>query len=463
MALQDYTQGERLLGEAELRLRDAPDAALAADIDLGYSSMSHALGKHVLAAEYAERGLARLGPDADPGLQIRLLRNAARALSQLRRFDQAAAMLERGLSVVTNVADPKLRAELHLEQARLARQRDDRPGHRRAAEQVIALGDELRNSQLAGQGYEELGLAARDAADLIQARRDLEIAVESFREHGLSRDELRALRTLLLVMLDANVSGQEREPITRRYLALEAEVMQSDRAQAADDFDARLKYAERANEVLRLEAEAMLAQERARTLAETNRLTRFLNMLAGATVLMLAVFFGLQVRLNRRLRSAMAAQRESESRALDLLRLSTGYVFLHDLDGRVLMMNPAAAEALGGRSETMPGRDIRELLPEEGRDAFERYLQRVRERGQAGGTLRVQRADGSERLWRPATSAIGIRRRYAGEMPIRRRLKISPWQTTSGQESSRLTRLFEPLRARVKIMKSWGTSGIPTA
>jgi diguanylate cyclase (GGDEF)-like protein/PAS domain S-box-containing protein len=96
----------------------------------------------------------------------------------------------------------------------------------------------------------------------------------------------------------------------------------------------------------------------------------------------------------------MAAQRESESRALDLLRLSTGYVFLHDLDGRVLMMNPAAAEALGGRSETMPGRDIRELLPEEGRDAFERYLQRVRERGQAGGTLRVQRADGSERLWR---------------------------------------------------------------
>lgn len=400
IALQDYSNGERLLGAAELRLREAPDAELAADIFLGYSSMSHALGKHALAAEYAERGLASLGPDADPGLQVRLLRNQARALTQLRRFDEAAPLLERGLEVGTRTADPKLRAELHLEQARLARQRHDRVGQHRAAEQVIALADELRNSQLAGQGYEEMGLAARDAGDLALAQRQLEVAVRSFREHGLSRDELRALRTLLLVMLDAKRPGDEREPITRRYLALEAEVIQADRAQASDDFDARLKYVRQENDVLRLEGEARLSQERELSLAATNRLRGFLNLLAAVAVLMMLVFFGLQRRSNRRLRQALAARRESESRATELLRLSTGYVFLHDLDGRVLMMNPAAADALGDTPEHMVGRDIRELLPEEGREAFAHYLQRVHERGEAGGVLRVRRNDGGERVWR---------------------------------------------------------------
>jgi diguanylate cyclase (GGDEF)-like protein/PAS domain S-box-containing protein len=400
VALQDYSQGERLLGDAELRLREAPDPELAADIDLGYSSMSHALGKHVLAAEYAARGLARLDADADTGLQIRLLRNQSRALTQLRKFDEATALLERGLAIVARVDDPKLRAELHLEQARQARLRGDRAAQESAAKQVIVLADELRNSQLAGQGYEEMGLAARDAADLALAQRHLETAVASFRTHGLTRDELRALRTLLLVMLDAKRPGEEREPVTRRYLALETEVIQADRAQAADDFDARLKYVQQENEVLRLEGEATIAQERERSLAATNRLTRFLNLLAIGTLVMLLGFFVLQFRSNRRLRRALVAQRESESRATDLLRLSTGYVFLHDLQGRVLMMNPAAAEALGDRSDAMIGRDVRDLLPDDGRDAFEVYLQRVLERGQAEGVLRVRRRDGEERLWR---------------------------------------------------------------
>jgi diguanylate cyclase (GGDEF)-like protein/PAS domain S-box-containing protein len=400
MALQDYSQGERLLGEAELRLRDAPDAELAADIDLGYSSMSHALGKHVLAAEYAGRGLARLEPGADTGLQVRLLRNQSRALTQLRRFDEAAALLERALGIVARVDDPKLRAELHLEQARQARLRGDRAAQEQAARQVIVLADELRNSQLAGQGYEEMGLAARDSADLALAQRHLETAVASFRTHGLTRDELRALRTLLLVMLDAKRPGEEREPVTRHYLALETEVLQADRAQAADDFDARLKYVQQENEVVRLESEAMVAQERERSLAATNRLTTFLNLLAVGTLIMLLGFFALQWRSNRRLRAALVAQRESEARATDLLRLSTGLVFLHDLEGRVMMMNPAAAEALGERPEDFVGRDVRDLLPDDGREAFGVYLARVRERGHAEGTLRVRRHDGEERRWR---------------------------------------------------------------
>jgi diguanylate cyclase (GGDEF)-like protein/PAS domain S-box-containing protein len=400
MALQDYSQGERQLGEAELRLKDAPDPALSADIDLGYSSLSHSIGKHALAVEYADRGLARLVPGQESALQVRLLRNRARALIQLKRLDEADAALTQALGISLAVSDPKLRAELHLEQARLARQRGDRTAQLDNAAQVIELGETLRNSQLAGQGHEALGLSAMDARDLGEAQRQLEIAASNFRSHRLTRDELRALRSLLLVMLDAKRPGEEREPVTRRYLAIEAEVIQADRAQAADDFDARLKYAEQANDVLRLESEAALAKERERTLQAANRVNRLFNAAAIVVLLMLLGFYLLQRRSNRRLKQAMRAVRESESRATALLQLSTGYVFLHDLDGRVLMMNLAAAEALGSTPQALVGTDVRQFVPDDGRADFERYLERMRSVGKSEGTLKIKRTDGDERYWR---------------------------------------------------------------
>ena len=400
MAMQDYSQGERRLGEAELRLQHAPDAALSADVDLGYSSLSHSLGKHALAVEYADRGLKRLGQDQEPALQVRLLRNRARALIQLKRLDEADGALKRALGISLAMSDPKLRAELHLEQARLARQRGDRQTQHVNAERVIELAAELRNSQLAGQGYEALGLAAMDDRDLAAAQRHLETAVSNFRLHDLTRDELRATRTLIVVMLDAKRAGEEQEPVTRRYLAIEDEVIQVDRAQAADDFDARLKYAQQETEVLRLESEAALAQERERSLAATNRFNRILMLLGGLVFALLFGFFLLQRRANTRLRAALRAQRESESRATALLHLSTGFVFLHDLEGRVLMMNPAAAEALGSTPEAVTGSNVRQFLPAEGQAPFEQYLQRVRASGAAEGTLKVRRADGTERFWR---------------------------------------------------------------
>jgi len=400
MALQDYSQGERLLGVAELRLKNAFLPELAADIDLGYSSMSHALGKHALAAEYAERGLARLGKDEALPLQVRLLRNHARALTQLNRYDEARAALDRGLNIGERVADPKLQAELYLEQARLARQRGDAPAQRRHAQRVIELGAQLRNSQIAGQGYEVLGLIALDARDWPEAQRQLQIAVERFRELDLSRDELRVARSLIDVMIAADQPSTTWDSLLQRYLAIERDVIQADRAQAADDFDARLKYAQQELDVVRLEGEAKLAQERERSFAATNRLTRFLVALSLVTVLVLATFFVQQRRSNRRLRTALEALRESEARAVDLLRLSTGYVFLHDRSGRLLMLNPAAAEALGAEAQTLVGRSVREFLFGQGDANFEAYLQRILEHGHDEGLLRIQLPDGSERHWR---------------------------------------------------------------
>jgi diguanylate cyclase (GGDEF)-like protein/PAS domain S-box-containing protein len=120
--------------------------------------------------------------------------------------------------------------------------------------------------------------------------------------------------------------------------------------------------------------------------------------LAWLTIVVLAAFFLQQRRSNRRLTSAFAMWRESESQAQDLLRLSTGFVFLHDLSGCLLLVNAAAARALGGAPDALVGRQLAEFLVEPG-SAWAEYMARIEAEGLAEGTLRVRTVDG-ERFWR---------------------------------------------------------------
>ena len=399
IGLQDYTRAERLLGEAELRLRTVQSAELSADVDLAYSSLSYSLGKHELARKYAEQGIAHLGPGVAPALRVRLMRNQGRALAYLDRIDEGRAVLERALVLADELVDPKLSAELYLEDARLARIAHDQDGQRRNGEKVIELGLRLRNSQLNGLGHEVLGLAALDAGRREDAARELRSAVDSFRNLKLPRDELRATRALLGV-LTLMQRHDEVVPLVRRYIDLETGIDTSERAQASDDFDARLKYAEQEKNVLRLESEAKLAAERERALGEQNRLTRLLVALSLLTVVVLGAFFVQQRRSNRRMREAMSALRESEARATDLLRLSSGFVFLHDPEGRLLMVNPATAEALGHQAHELVGRSLREFMGGDAAQEFEDYLDRVAQKLRDEGTLTMETGPGAKLHWR---------------------------------------------------------------
>ena len=73
IAMQDFTRGEKLLGEAELVLKGSPSPELSADVYLAYSSLSNSLGKQALSAEYAQRGLDVLPGDLALPTQARLL------------------------------------------------------------------------------------------------------------------------------------------------------------------------------------------------------------------------------------------------------------------------------------------------------------------------------------------------------------------------------------------------------
>lgn len=308
IALQDYSRGEQALIESESRLRLTPSAELKADVALAYSSLGNMLGKHQLALEYADRGLAELAPQSAQGMRIRLLRNRARAAANLGNLAQARESLSQGLALSADVVDPKLKAELYLETARVARADGDRSLVRTSAEEVQRIAADLKNTQLSGQAHELVGLAALDTGDLPEALTELRASVSSFNELGLARDELRVLRSLVGAELQGAAPTEQWTPELERMLQLETKVSSRDRAEASDDFEARLDYAEQKLEVARLEKDATLARERTEAMARQHRLTGFLIVLSIGIVLALAYFFYAQRRLNRQLQSALDAR-----------------------------------------------------------------------------------------------------------------------------------------------------------
>ena len=101
---------------------------------------------------------------------------------------------------------------------------------------------------------------------------------------------------------------------------------------------------------------------------------------------------GLLVWLARRLRA-------SERRYRHLVENSLGLICSHDLQGRLLSINPEAARLLGRERADAVGRSVAEVLAPSVRQLFPEYLERVRRKGSDSGVMRVLTADGSERLW----------------------------------------------------------------
>jgi PAS domain S-box-containing protein len=96
---------------------------------------------------------------------------------------------------------------------------------------------------------------------------------------------------------------------------------------------------------------------------------------------------------------AQEAFEESERRYRDLVEHSLGLICTHDLDGRLLSINPAAAHSLGYEPRHGVGSNLVEFLAPDTRHLFAGYLQRMRELGQDAGLMRVMARDGSARVW----------------------------------------------------------------
>ena len=98
-------------------------------------------------------------------------------------------------------------------------------------------------------------------------------------------------------------------------------------------------------------------------------------------------------------KKAETALRISEDRYRDLVDNSHELICTHDLEGKVLSVNPWAARMLGYSQEALIGINIRDGLLPEYRQEFDQYLQTVKTEGSARGVMKVRTATGETRLW----------------------------------------------------------------
>ncbi|HZB46471.1 MAG TPA: PAS domain S-box protein, partial [Pyrinomonadaceae bacterium] len=96
---------------------------------------------------------------------------------------------------------------------------------------------------------------------------------------------------------------------------------------------------------------------------------------------------------------AEQALRESEDRYRDLVENSHELICTHDLEGRVLSVNPWAARILGFERSSILGMNIRDGLAPEHRDEFDQYLAKIKRDGFAQGVMQVRTARGERRVW----------------------------------------------------------------
>ena len=89
----------------------------------------------------------------------------------------------------------------------------------------------------------------------------------------------------------------------------------------------------------------------------------------------------------------------SERRYRELVENSPGFICMHNLDGILLSVNPAAAAALGYDRTQMIGTPLSDFLAAPSKPFLSPYLDKLRTESSADGTMRVLTSGGSERTW----------------------------------------------------------------
>ena len=106
------------------------------------------------------------------------------------------------------------------------------------------------------------------------------------------------------------------------------------------------------------------------------------------------------------LEAAAAEQRQTEAAVRDraqryhhMVEYSLGLICTHALDGTLLEVNPAAAQALGYGPEEWRGRNLREFLAPAVQPLFQAYLARIQHQPTDNGLMCLVTKTGEERIW----------------------------------------------------------------
>lgn len=91
--------------------------------------------------------------------------------------------------------------------------------------------------------------------------------------------------------------------------------------------------------------------------------------------------------------------RESEDRYRDLVNNSQDLICTHDLDGRILSVNPYTEQSLGYPTGALLNTNLVDILKPGTQKYFDRYLSTIQRNGLATGTMIVQTTKGEQRIW----------------------------------------------------------------
>ncbi len=93
------------------------------------------------------------------------------------------------------------------------------------------------------------------------------------------------------------------------------------------------------------------------------------------------------------------ALRENEDWHQDLVEHSQDLLCIHDLEGRLLSINPAPARVLGYSVEELLQIPMREIIVPEFRPQFDAYLSQIARVGESRGLMAVMTRSGERRIW----------------------------------------------------------------
>lgn len=91
--------------------------------------------------------------------------------------------------------------------------------------------------------------------------------------------------------------------------------------------------------------------------------------------------------------------RASEDRYRDLVEHSEDLLCIHDLEGRILSVNPAPARILGYSVEEVLTKNTRDILAPDVRADYGEYVKAIQRDGVATGVLKVVTRSGEHRFW----------------------------------------------------------------
>jgi diguanylate cyclase (GGDEF)-like protein/PAS domain S-box-containing protein len=103
--------------------------------------------------------------------------------------------------------------------------------------------------------------------------------------------------------------------------------------------------------------------------------------------------------LEQRVARALESLSESEQQYRNIFEHGLGLVCTHDLQGRLMSVNPAAAAASGFSPEELVGRSLGEFMSPRARSMLPLYLERVRTLGEDETILPVRNRSGEDRYW----------------------------------------------------------------